>query len=435
MEVKSVQISNKYDCLYQNTQELGRGRQRISTRGASWFQRGRRMERPTHRVIDPNEDCFLVTSDEGELFFKSSSDVPVVCGIYMIADPDKRIQVIFNYLDVPCDNGGLVAWVDGWELNGQVWPADAWDDDRVVESCDHRPQRKLVSRQNAALVQYRVPARGKGFAITVRHLKNVKPCNVMLFGSEGVFTLRNHGTTGNCSLIAIAPTAVRVLDLNVGQVVKRNTLLDIETGTLHQCIKRGLPDYVDIGGAAGLDHTKMEVFENICGLDSNEGHIARRTDIRWGEVLEERRPEDEALAGLPPGGMTTSRYHAFPKKKKTFAKVSQRIKTTGARSQESEEDRDGRLIGALARQAASLSAETASQREAGLRSQRLYAIFEIARSRRPVLIACEDTVVRLVSSGRFQNSVTLAFTSLAPEDIEQSDLICGMNEMNELAEI
>ncbi|XP_073942397.1 corticotropin-releasing factor-binding protein [Choristoneura fumiferana] len=306
--------------------ELGRGRQRISTRGASWFQRGRRMERPTHRVIDPNEDCFLVTSDEGELFFKSSSDVPVVCGIYMIADPDKRIQVIFNYLDVPCDNGGLVAWVDGWELNGQVWPADAWDDDRVVESCDHRPQRKLVSRQNAALVQYRVPARGKGFAITVRHLKNVKPCNVMLFGSEGVFTLRNHGTTGNCSLIAIAPTAVRVLDLNVGQVVKRNTLLDIETGTLHQCIKRGLPDYVDIGGAAGLDHTKMEVFENICGLDSNE-------------------------------------------------------------------------------------------------------------ARRPVLIACEDTVVRLVSSGRFQNSVTLAFTSLAPEDIEQSDLICGMNEMNELAEI
>lgn len=50
-----------------------------------------------------------MTSDEGELFFKSSSDAPVVCGIYMIADPDKRIQVTFNYLDVPCDNGGLVA--------------------------------------------------------------------------------------------------------------------------------------------------------------------------------------------------------------------------------------------------------------------------------------------------------------------------------------
>lgn len=54
----------------------------------------------------------------------------------------------------------------------------------------------------------------------------------MLFGSEGVYTLRNHGETSNCSLLAVSPAVVRVLDLNVGQVVKRG-LLDIETGTLH----------------------------------------------------------------------------------------------------------------------------------------------------------------------------------------------------------
>ncbi|XP_063377019.1 corticotropin-releasing factor-binding protein [Cydia fagiglandana] len=306
--------------------ELGRGRQRISTRGLSWYQRGRRVERPTHRVIDPNEDCFLMTSDEGEIFFKSPSDEPVVCGIYMIADPDQRIQVTFNYLDVPCENGGLVAWVDGWELNGQVWPADAWDDDRVVESCDRRPPHKLVARQNAALIQYRVPARGKGFAITVRHLKNPRPCNVMMFGSEGIFTLRNHGATGNCSLITIAPASVRILDLNVGQAVKTHSLLDLETGTISQCKKRGLRDYVDIGGAGGLDHTKMEVYDSVCGLDSKE-------------------------------------------------------------------------------------------------------------ARRPLLIACEDTVVRLVSSGRFHNSVTLAFNPLAAEDIEHADLICGMDAMNEVPDI
>nr|QMS43276.1 corticotropin-releasing factor-like-diuretic hormone 44 [Grapholita molesta] len=294
--------------------------QRSSASALSRFSRIRRLSRPAHRVIDPNEDCFLMTSDEGEIFFKSPTNEPVVCGIYMIAEPDQRIQVIFNYLDVPCENGGLVAWVDGWELNGQVWPADAWEDDRVVETCDRRPARKLVSRQNAALIQYRVPARGKGFAITIRHLKNSRPCNVMIFGSEGIFTLRNHGATGNCSLIAIAPTAVRLLDLNVGQAVKTHSMLDLETGTINQCKKRGLPDYVDIGGAGGLDHTKMEVFDNVCGLDSKE-------------------------------------------------------------------------------------------------------------ARRPLLIACEDTVVRLVSSGRFHNSVTLAFTPLAPEDIEHADLICGLNDL------
>lgn len=282
------------------------------------FTRARRM--PTHRIIDPTEDCFLVTSEESELFFKSPSDEPSVCGIYMIADPDKRIQVTFNYIDVPCDNDGLVAWVDGWELNGQVWPADAWDDDRVVESCDRRPQRKLISRQNAALIQYRVPAKGKGFAVTIRHLRNARPCNVMLFGAEGVHTLRNHGETGNCSVIVVSPAIVRVLDLNVGQALKRDLELDVETGTIHRCTKRGLPDYVQIGGASGLDHTKMEVLDSICGLDSNEG-------------------------------------------------------------------------------------------------------------RRPAYIACEDTVVRLVSTGRYHNSVTLAFAPLPMEDIEHSDLICGLDTL------
>ncbi|XP_041971195.1 corticotropin-releasing factor-binding protein [Aricia agestis] len=295
-----------------------RGSERDSP-AASWFSRVRRLPLTTHRVIDPNEDCFLVTSEEGELFFKSPSDEPTVCGIYMIADPDKRIQVIFNYIDVPCSNGGLVAWVDGWELNGQVWPADAWDDDRVVESCDRRPRRKLVSRQNAALVQYRVPARGKGFSLTIRHLRNARPCNLMLFGSEGVYTLRNHGERGNCSVVAVAPAAVRVLDLNVGQTVK-TSLLQLETGTIHHCTKRGLGDYVDVGGAAGLDHTKMEVYDSLCGLDSNEGRHA-------------------------------------------------------------------------------------------------------------VFVACEDTVVRLVSSGRYQNSVTVAFAPLPLEHIEHADLVCGLNDM------
>lgn len=56
----------------------------------------------------------------------------------------------------------------------------------------------------------------------------------MLFGAEGVYTLRNHGEAGNCSVIAISPTTVRVLDLNVGQTVKKDTLLNMETGTIHR---------------------------------------------------------------------------------------------------------------------------------------------------------------------------------------------------------
>lgn len=55
----------------------------------------------------------------------------------------------------------------------------------------------------------------------------------MLFGAEGVFTLRNHGETGNCSVLALSPATVHVLDLNVGQSVKQGQGLEIETGMIH----------------------------------------------------------------------------------------------------------------------------------------------------------------------------------------------------------
>ncbi|XP_026322316.1 corticotropin-releasing factor-binding protein [Hyposmocoma kahamanoa] len=291
-------------------------RLRNSAPSLSWMSRSRRVA-PRHRIINPNEDCFLVTSEEEQIFFKSPSNEPTVCGIYMIAEPDKRIQVTFDYLNVRCENEGLVSWVDGWELSGQVWPADSWNDDRVLETCDQRPARTLISQQNAALIQYRVPARGQGFAITIKHVKNNKPCNVVLFGSEGVYTLRNHGEAGNCSVISVSPSTIRVLNIDVGQTVKqsRKGLMDFETGTIHHCKKRGLSDYVDIGGASGLDHTKMFVYENMCGLDSTEGHQA-------------------------------------------------------------------------------------------------------------VKIACEDSVVRLVSSGKYYNSVTLAFAPLPMENLESADFMC-----------
>ncbi|GBP75957.1 Corticotropin-releasing factor-binding protein [Eumeta japonica] len=181
----------------------------------------------------------------------------------------KCVLMMLRYSLVSCRN--KENWIDGWELNGQVWPADAWDDERVVEACGQRPQRKLVSRQNAALVQYRVPARGKGFAVTVRHVRNARPCNIMVFGSEGVYTVRNHGASGNCSILSVSPASVRVLDLDVGHTSRRSSVLDLETGTMHHCTKRGMGDHLDIGGAGGLDTTNMEVLDSVCGLDSNEG--------------------------------------------------------------------------------------------------------------------------------------------------------------------
>lgn len=72
-------------------------------------------------------------------------------------------------------------------------------------------------------------------SLEVRKIKKyiLTACNVMLFGPEGVYTLRNHGETGNCSVLAVSPATVQVLDLNVGQTIKKGRLIEMETGTIH----------------------------------------------------------------------------------------------------------------------------------------------------------------------------------------------------------
>jgi hypothetical protein len=50
-----------------------------------------------------------VTSEEGQFFHKAADDRAAVCGVYFVTDPDRRVEVHFDYLDVPCQNGGLVS--------------------------------------------------------------------------------------------------------------------------------------------------------------------------------------------------------------------------------------------------------------------------------------------------------------------------------------
>lgn len=50
-----------------------------------------------------------MTSDEGDFFHKATVVDGQDCGIYIFTEPDEKVEIHFNYLDVPCENGGLVA--------------------------------------------------------------------------------------------------------------------------------------------------------------------------------------------------------------------------------------------------------------------------------------------------------------------------------------
>ncbi|XP_049770633.1 corticotropin-releasing factor-binding protein [Schistocerca cancellata] len=270
-----------------------------------------RDKRSPYHII---KDCVTVTSEGGQFFYKAGPPPPPphgvltpgaapevpVCGVYLLADPDRAIEVHFDFLDVPCETGGLVSFVDGWELNRQFFPS--LEDHpkplelRYREFCGTRKVKEVFrSSQNAALIQYRVPQRDKGFSFTVRFIKNPTPCNILLEGVSDVYTLRNYGRRVNCTLSTLFPASLKVLSLSVGLAgagSKRSAsglaaasgaaapppplgagsgLLEIETGTIHRCENRGMPDYVQLGGSEGLDTAALNVADSICGMDSKPG--------------------------------------------------------------------------------------------------------------------------------------------------------------------
>ncbi|ROT70105.1 putative corticotropin-releasing factor-binding protein isoform X2 [Penaeus vannamei] len=94
-------------------------------------------------------------------------------------------------------------------------------------------------------------------------------CNILVDDVSGLYTLRNHGRRSNCSITTIFPASVSIAQIAVG--IKGSLVPNraIETGVLSRCEKRGSRDYVQIGGAQGLDVTKLEVEDSVCGLDSN----------------------------------------------------------------------------------------------------------------------------------------------------------------------
>lgn len=53
-------------------------------------------------------DCVKITFDEGIFHYKSRAGSRT-CGLYLTADPDKVISITIEYIDVLCQQGGLIS--------------------------------------------------------------------------------------------------------------------------------------------------------------------------------------------------------------------------------------------------------------------------------------------------------------------------------------
>uniref|UniRef100_A0A182MMJ9 Corticotropin-releasing factor-binding protein n=1 Tax=Anopheles culicifacies TaxID=139723 RepID=A0A182MMJ9_9DIPT len=215
-----------------------------------------------------------------------------VCGVYFVADPDQTIEVTMKQVNVECRSGGLMAFVDGWELNGQYFPGERDHDKplelRVQEFCAEQtggpwPVKGgsasnawvFRSSQNAALVQYRIPERGS-FVLSARFHYNPKPCNIMAEGLAPYYMLRNYGQRRNCTLTALFPAVVSVIALEVGEANE----------SVHYCERGRVDDKLEIGGSAGLDPAHQLVrASTICGrsrgrMDLDQTILCGTTSVR-----------------------------------------------------------------------------------------------------------------------------------------------------------
>ncbi|XP_055710742.1 corticotropin-releasing factor-binding protein isoform X1 [Phlebotomus papatasi] len=242
------------------------------------------------RTIQTITDCMHVTSEEGDFVYRKEPEPPTihqigeknskrsspmeVCGLYVIAAPEQLIELSVKFSNIPCESGALMAFVDGWELNGQYFPGihDHHLDikDRVKEFCNenlnwfpnyHIAPKIYRSSQNAALLQYRIPFRGS-FHVNVRFRTHPKPCHIMAEGLAPFYRLQSSEFSPNCTITALFPAVVSILGLKVGRT----------SSISNECTSKGSEvNQLSIGGSAGLDSYSMQRTSSICGHTDKVG--------------------------------------------------------------------------------------------------------------------------------------------------------------------
>lgn len=215
--------------------------------------------------------CMDMHSFAGEYKF-AADGTGSVCGLYLISLPEKLIELEFLEFDVGCEAGGLVALVDGWEMNGQFFPPPSDHhlslDERYMTYCGQsKPRKILVSSQNVLLIQNRIPVAGQGFTIKVNFIDNPQPCNAVSMFTQGVYTLKNFGQRRNCSISIIYPEVVHLVSVDVGVTAKMNEI-DSDIGLSEQCLNRMGSDYVEVSGGNGFEHDTRNRRELVCGLNA-----------------------------------------------------------------------------------------------------------------------------------------------------------------------
>ncbi|XP_060558622.1 corticotropin-releasing factor-binding protein-like [Ruditapes philippinarum] len=224
------------------------------------------------RSADGNIGCIHMESVKGELQYVSDGSTEV-CGLYLIGQPNEVVVVAFLEFNVNCETGGVLATLDGWELQGDLFPSE---NDHTLSLAERyhmycgetRPKKIFISSQNVALIQFRLPNPGEGFKVFVNFKKNPQPCNAVAMFDMGTLTMKNYGLRRNCTTSIIYPEQIHMLNVDVG-VTSETKPIEAETGLKETCMNYAGGDYIEVLNGNGLDPRSMAIKGTLCGMDSN----------------------------------------------------------------------------------------------------------------------------------------------------------------------
>ncbi|XP_012942418.1 corticotropin-releasing factor-binding protein [Aplysia californica] len=203
-----------------------------------------------------------------------------LCTLYLLAPIDHVIQLEFPFFNVACAEDSAVDILDGWKLDGQVFPSS--DDHpqpmsyRELRFCGEgaRPG-PVTSKQNIVQIFFKVPVRGQGFMVKVAFKVNKKPCSMMLWRDnyERV-TLDNFGLRSNCTVMSLYPQRVQFLYVNVGEQEKdiwySNSPLGKKRGLRTTCESEMGEDSVKVYQGHGVGPSWRRMVLGFCGVRTHK---------------------------------------------------------------------------------------------------------------------------------------------------------------------
>lgn len=137
-------------------------------------------------------------------------------------------------------------------------------------------------------------------------------CNVILQVPQGLYTIRNHGRSINCTASVLFPTSLTLINMDVTQSGVNNSITSLQQSGLSsdnssvstldtssslteaslsfrkECKESGCTDYLEVRGGGDLDPLFMSPVANFCGsFDSNKESIpvnGTRIDVGCGNT-------------------------------------------------------------------------------------------------------------------------------------------------------